>query len=598
MSCWLWIATLCGLAARTVPAEAQVRYTVSVPDPSEPSYRVAAEFAAPGETLLVSLPAWTPGHYEIEDYARYVRSFEATDGDGHTLRWDKLDKDTWRIASRGASTVRVTMDVWADTVNLSMSLLKEDFGFFNGTNLFLFREGPLDVPAEVRFDLPEGWAVVTSLEQGSDVYRTADYHELVDAPTFVGRFALDSMTVDGATIVVAVYPRSRFRGQARERFLDGVRRIATVQHELFGGPPYDRYVLLLYLETEPISFGGGLEHAYSQLDILPAPAFADAAGNLGPFVLPLVSHELFHVWNVKRIRPAQLWPYDYRVEQFTPLLWVSEGITEYYASVTLARAGLRAAAALWGDVESSIASVQGEDRIEAVEDASLNAWINPLFVSSSYYYPKGALLGLLLDIRIRQATENRASLDDVMRRLYGDFYRKGKGFTTAEFLEIVSSYLGAEETRAFYESYIDGREPLPYAETFALAGVRYRRDTITEPFLGVAAVPEGDGPGLQVLRVVPGSAAQAAGLRAGDRLLKVGEVMVGDPLWGTRFRARYQDRLGAPLTVEYERGGESQTAQTTVRTRVRYQHRVIPLDEIPTKARRIRDGILKGKTRG
>lgn len=587
-------------------AGAQVRYTVSVPDPSQPFYRVSAEFGAPGDTLLVSLPAWTPGHYKIEDYARYVRAFDARDAAGRALRWDKMDKDTWRILAGGAPTVRATLELWADTVSLSHSLLKSDFGFFNGTNLFLFREGEYDAPAEVRFALPEGWRIVTPLREsapGSGVYRAADYHELVDSPTFLGQFATDSVAVDGAWIVTAVYPFSAFQGRARRDFLNAVQKIAPAANRVFGGPPgppgppYERYTLLLYLETEPIAFGGGLEHANAQLDILPLPAFADSAGELGPFVLPLIAHEYVHLWNVKRIRPAELWPYDYRAEQFTPLLWVSEGITDYYAKLALVRSGLWDADHFWEAVRADLEEVEDAETIEAVEDASLNTWIDPISLSNSYYYSKGSLLGLLLDIRVRDATGNRASLDDVMRRLYDEFYRRGTGFHTTDLIAILSSHLGADETRAFYDAYIDGRAPLPYAETFALAGVRYARETVVEPFLGIAAVPAsegGVGPGLEVVRVVPGSAAEEAGLQEGDRLLRVGEVPVGDLFWGERFRAAYRDRAGERVTIEYVRAGEPRRAQATVQTRTRHEHALSPLDEIPEKARRIREGILKG----
>ncbi len=528
-----------------------------------------------------------------------MRSFEAQDDAGRALDWDKIDKDTWRIAARGARSVRATIEVWADTLELSMSLLKPDFGFFNGTNFFLFRENAWGTPAEVRFELPPGWTVTTPLRRSSDLYRAADYDELVDAPTFVGRFAADSVTVDGATIVVAVYPESHFRGRVRQRFLENVRKIASAQHKLFGGPPYDRYVLLLYLETGPIHFGGGLEHSFAQLDILPALAFADTAGNFGPFVFPLVAHELYHAWNVKRIRPAELWPYDYRIEQFTPLLWVSEGITEYYASVTLARAGIWNVSDFWENVGDNLSTVEGEDRIEAVEDASLNTWIDPIFISDSYYYPKGSLLGLLLDIKIRNATDNRASLDDVMRRLYSDFYLKRRGFTTSDLLGILASYLGAEETRRFYRAYVDGRQSLPYRETFALAGVRYVADSVRGPFLGVATdLAAEEGPGARIVQVLPGSAAEAAGLVPGDQLIKVGDVAVGDALWAARFRGLYHDRVGEPLTLEYERDGQARTGQTTVRLGLLgVRHRVTLLDEIPEKARRIREGILSGTTR-
>jgi predicted metalloprotease with PDZ domain len=588
------LAVGAGLALAAAPAGAQVRYTVAVPDPGQPYYRVTAEFPDPGDTLLVSLPAWTPGHYVIENYARYVRSFEARDARGRPLDWDKLDKDTWRVAAGGAGPVRVTLEVWADTLELSMSRLTPEFGFFNGTNLFLFREARFDEPAEVRFALPPGWRVATPLEGGPDLYRAPDYHALVDAPTFVGRFALDSLVVDGARYVVAVHPDTLFRDPARARFLDGLRRIAEAQHALFGGPAWSRYVVLVLLVTEPIPFAGGLEHANAHLDILPASAFADASGALGPFVLPLVAHELFHAWNVKRIRPAELWPYDYRVEQFTPSLWFSEGVTEYYAHVSLVRAGLWDGEGLRRYLEQSLSEVESEERPVAVEDASLDAWIEPVFTSPYSYYPKGALLGFWLDVRIRAATDNGASLDDVLRALYREFYARGRGFRPEELWALLARHLGAREARAFYEAYVDGREPLPYAQAFAEVGLRYVRDSVVEPFLGVFAVPADEGRGVRVLRVEPGSSAAEAGLRPGDVLLSVGGVRTDDALWGARFRGEFRGRAGVRAEIVFERDGEERRVQATVRTRTLYRHRVVPQPDADPRAVRIWEGILRG----
>ncbi|MGH2669838.1 MAG: hypothetical protein ACRDH5_12125, partial [bacterium] len=292
-----------------------VRYEVSVPEPNSRLFHVKAEFPAAGkDTLYVSLPAWSPGAYEIQNYARYVRHFGAKSAAGQPLFWDRFDKDTWRVTTGGgggrSERVTVEFDFLADTIDLSHARIRRDFGVFLGTNLFLFEEGRLDRPAEVRFALPAGWQVTTALVgKGAGPYAAADYHELADAMTFVGKYGLDSLQVDGRWIRIAVWPADAYTPAVQRNMRSSVERMAKVQNQLMGGPPYDVYTVFFNVMREPINFGGGLEHSASQFDIMPQNAFADAAGNFGDFVNPLMAHEFFHLWNVKRIRPAELWPY-------------------------------------------------------------------------------------------------------------------------------------------------------------------------------------------------------------------------------------------------------------------------------------------------
>lgn len=578
-------------------AQEQVNYLVRVDDPGSRFYHVEADLPATGGTTIVSLPAWTPGHYAIQDYARYVRLFQALGDDGSELRWDRVDKDTWRIFSAEASRVRVSFDFLADTLSLSGSLLKDDFGFFNGTNLFVYPETGYDFRSRVRFDLPDGWRVATELGDGSEpgIYVAADYHELVDNPTFVGHFAIDSVMADGRWTRVAVYPADRFEGVAREMTLKAVQEIADYAHDLFGEPPYERYTTLIYLETEPIGFAGGLEHANSHLDILPVGAFESPERVFPQFLYYLLSHEYYHAWNVKRIRPAELWPYEYDREQFTPLLWVSEGITDYYAKLILARSDLWDDETFWGSIGDAISAVRSQPVAEAVEDASLSTWIDPVFVVPNYYYDKGALLGLQLDIIIRQATENQHGLDAVMARLYHDHFKRGRGFTTEEFLDYVGEYIGDEQAQDFYRRYVDGREPLPLTEVLGIAGVSYQEESTSQPVLRVGLEP---GPNGEVLVsfVAPDGPAAEAGLEEGDELLRVGVVETAGPSWLTDFRQAYADAEGEPLPITFRRDGQEMFGETTVATRTRIESRVEAIADAGDDAIRIRQGILDGTT--
>ena len=219
--------------------------------------------------------------------------------------------------------------------------------------------------------------------------------------------------------------------------------------------------------------------------------------------------------------------------------------------------------------------------------------MDPTFIPEDYYYDKGALLGLLLDIRIRDATANRHSLDDVMAQLYREHYLHGSGFSTEDFLSYVGEHVGDEVARAFYRDYVDGREPLPFQQALALAAMRYEADSIVEPFLGVAVTPLQDGD-LRVSTVQPGSAAARAGLQPGDILISVGDVELEDQNWGGEFRRLYSGAGGERIKIHYERNGRRMSSEATIETRTRYVHRLQPVTNASERARSIRAGILGG----
>ncbi len=580
----------------TTPLTAQaVRYEVSFADRASRLIHVRAEFPSAGrDTLRVSLPAWSPGSYEIENYARYVRHFDAKNASGGVLFWDRLDKDTWRIPTGGSDRVSIEFDFLADTIDLSLPRIRDDGGWFLGTNVFLFEEDKIDRPAEVRFTLPEGWRVTTALRPAAaGSYQAADYHELADAMTFVGQHAVDSLTVDGKWLRIAVNPASAYTPAVSRSLRNSVSKLAQAQNKLMGGPPYDVYTVFWAVISEPINFAGGLEHTFSHFNVMPLQAFADAAGNLGDFMNPLMSHEFMHLWNVKRIRPAELWPYDYTREQYTPLLWWSEGVTDYYADVSNLRAGLWTDREFTQNLQSNASRVDEAPEPWSVEDGSTITWIDEVFVGSSQlYYPKGSVVGLLLDISIRDATNNARSLDTVIRALYDRFYKKGQGFRTADLLALLKE-AGAPDVDAFYQKYVNGREPLPYEEILPKAGFAVERIKVTSPMVGVTqVVTQG---GLVVGDVEPGSSAAEAGVRSGDVLLRVGDVAVGlDADWGIEFRRRYQGRAGQPLSIVVRRDGRAQTLNGKVREQTRTAINISRAGSLTPKQTTLWRGIATG----
>jgi predicted metalloprotease with PDZ domain len=546
------------------PLHAQaVRYEVSI---VQGQFHVSAEFSARGkDTLLVSLPAWSPGNYEIQNYARYLHDFGARNATGQPLRWDRADKDTWRIWPAGSDRVTVDFDYEPEKIDLSLARTVADFAQFLGTNLFMFEEGQLARPAEVRFRLPAGWQVTTALKGPTNgVYSASDYHELADAMTFLGRYSLDSLQTGGKWIRIALWPTADYTAPVARNLRSAVSRMAPVQNRIMGEAPYDVYTIFFNIIHEPIDFGGGLEHSSSQFDIMPANAFADPlSGKLGDFMYPLVSHEFFHLWNVKRIRPAEMWPYDYHAEQYTPLLWWSEGVTDYYADLTNIRSGLWSTNEFLANAGSDIGQIESTPEPWSAEDGSEATWINEVYINSSQlYYPKGAVIGFLMDISIRDATDNAHNLDEVMRALYTRYYRQSRGFSTTDLLNELRA-VGMPDVDGFYRRYIDGRDPLPYDSLFAKAGLRLRRET--GPLLGVSTQTNADSES-QVTGVVPGGAAAAAGVQPGDILTNVGEIRVTpDANWAQAFRSRYRGKAGQPLTIGVRRGVQALTLTTTVR---------------------------------
>jgi predicted metalloprotease with PDZ domain len=556
---------------------------------SSRSLRVAMRFdaAAGGGPVLLSLPAWTPGAYEISDFAKQVMNF-AAESNGRPLQWDKADPDTWRIRSSGGP-VTVRFDFRADQLDNAKAWAQRDFLMFNGTNVFLHPEGrPLEFAATVTVRTQPDWKVATGMRSAGQpgVFREGNYHDLVDMPFFVGRFDLDSMAVEGKTHRLASYPAGVLQGQGRTRLWEEIGKMVPPMSAVFQETPWEHYSTLLIFDS---TFGGGsaLEHQNSHVGIYSTQAI----GN--PLLASITAHEIFHAWNVKRLRPAELVPYRYDRWQPTPWLWMSEGITDYYADLALVRGGIVDSTVFYGLTAEKVQRV-AEAPPTALEDISLSTWIHPVDGSDGLYYPKGSLAGLLIDILIRDASDNRRSLDDVMRTMYQASYKKGRGFTAKDWWPAVTAAAGGKSFTDFETRYIDGREPFPYDQALALAGLRLAADTVREPMLGVAAGP--DSTGIRITALQPGGAAQEAGLRVGDILLALGDLELSDPNFGPAYRERFRSASsGDPLPIRVRRGTQVLTLNGKVRLNEQVVAKVEPVPGASEKAVRIRQGIVTGK---
>ncbi len=561
--------------------------------------RVVMTFVADGtDPVLLSLPAWTPGAYEISNFARRVEGFTATSG-GKPLDWDKLDFDTWRIR-RDAQTrgpVAVAFEFLADTLDNAMAWSRPDFLLFNGTNLFLYAEGRgLNVPARVTVRTEPEWGVATGMPRASDsgatggdgrgsaTFAAANYHDLVDMPFFVGRFDVDSAQVSGKWMRFATYPAGAVQGRARQQAWDELRKATPPLVAVFGEAPWDTYTVMQIVDST-YQGASGLEHSNSHVDLL-SPMYVGS-----DFQPSLYAHEIFHAWNVKRLRPADLWPYRYDIPMPTPWLWVSEGITDYYADLALVRGGVVPDSGFFSTTAGKIAEVTAAGSI-ALEDASLSTWIQPLDGTQYIYYGKGSLAGFMLDVMIRDASDNRQSLDNVMRDLYMSTYKQGRGFTRDEFWGAVSRAAGGRSFAEFERRYIDGREPFPWTQILPLAGLQAVETRL--PRIGVRTTQ--DPRGVRVTDVDTAAVAGAAGVRPGDYLLAVNDIAVTDPEFGPKLQVALAEAGdGQPVKMLVMRG--AQTLTLTGGLRLVAGPLRIALDPAASpKAVRIRNGILRGTT--
>jgi predicted metalloprotease with PDZ domain len=567
-----------------------IRYDVTFmrPNGTRRIVDVAMTFTTTGSApVVLSLPAWTPGAYEISNFVRWVDGFEATSDEGKPLSSDKLDYDTWRIRPAGAKSVRVAFKYHADSLDNAMSWAKPDFLLFNGTNLFLYPAGSsLDFPATVAIHTETEWNVATSMTNGAThrTFTATNYHDLVDMPFFIGKFDLDSARVVNRWVRLATYPAGVVSGQLRQSAWDQIKKVIPPESAVFGETPWESYTIMQIVDS---SFAGasGLEHQSSHVDVL-APSYVGSE-----FQPSLYAHEIFHSWNVKRLRPSDLWPYKYSHSQPTPWLWVSEGITDYYADLAEVRGGVIDEKGFYALTAEKMNEVMNTIPV-SLEDASLNTWVHPVDGTAYIYYPKGSLAGFILDVMIRSASDNKKSLDDVMRGLYESTYKHGRGFTPTEWWAAVSSAAGGKSFTAFSARYIDGREAFPWDSILPMAGLRARQERV--PRLGV--LTQQDANGVFVANVVDGGAAALAGVKPGDYLVSVGDIVVEDQQFGAKLRAKYSSTPeGSPLTIKVRRGTET----LPLAAKLQFGAGETVIEASPSaspKAIRIREGILKGTT--
>ncbi len=492
-------------------------YLLSWSRPAERLFDIAIRFTAPADAPRLLLPAWRPGRYLLQNYAANVREWTA----GEARTW-KDGKTSWLVDARAGEEVTFRYRYYAGVLDAGSSFLDDDEAYFNGTNLFMLVEGLRGEEHRLTIAAPADWLIETQLPRDDDnAFRARDYDHLIDSTTIAAAtLTRHSFTEGGARFHLV------FRGDEgidTEPYVEPVRAIAKTQLGLFGGGfPFREYRFLSHVRDR----WHGVEHEDSCSIVLRRAAILGAKpGDEGfDHVLSIFSHELFHAWNVKRMLPARFSPYDYWQETPTRLLWAMEGMTSYYGDLTLARSGL------WSEERYLTHLAREIETLEALParahlslaQASFDGWLSDPAQMHDHpnaffsFYNKGEIVSALLDLTIRNATEGSRSLDDVVRLLWEEHGLTGRGMEEDAVERAVARIADVGD---FFALYVEGTDPLPYAETLAAAGVAFTT-TARQPdqsFLG-ARLKAQDGM-LVVESALRGAAGMEAGLLPHDELL-------------------------------------------------------------------------------
>jgi predicted metalloprotease with PDZ domain len=528
------------------PARAQtreaIRYTLRFPAPQTNYVEVEALVPTDGRASIdMMMAVWTPGSYLIREYERNLDAVQATVGT-RILPIEKTVKNRWRITTGGARTVTLTYRVYAHEMSVRTNWVDADFAMLNGapTYLTLVESGPR--PHDVGLELPAAWKTsVTGMPDAPggapNHYRAPDYDTLVDCPIVAGNPAIHTFTVDGKPhLLVDVGEGGVFDG---ERAAHDLERIVQVDRTFWGSLPYDKYVFFNLL----VSASGGLEHKSSTM--LMASRWATGTREKYLAWLSLASHEYFHLWNVKRLRPIELGPFDYEHENYPRSLWISEGLTDYYGDLQLARAGLYTVDEYLRELSVAIRTLQTTPArlTQTAEMASFDAWIKQYrpddntVNSTISYYTKGHVLGLVLDARIRAATEDAKSLDDVMRLAFAR-YSGARGFTAEDFRKTASEVAGADLGPWFTRA-LESTEELDYGPPLEWFGLRFRPPPPppADPPGWLGAKTKIDAGRLLVENVPRGTPAYDAGVNPGDEILAIDDFRVLPAELATRLEA-------------------------------------------------------------
>ena len=582
----LFLAVLC------CPALAQnpVRYTIDLANPAKHEVQITMTIPPGAGEHELQLPVWN-ALYQVRDFSQYLQWVRAEGMDGRSLVLQQLNPSRWRIAdaARGA---RVRYQVFADNPGPYGAQLNSRHAFFNLAEVLIYVEDLRGAPVQVEFhSVPAPWKIATALGRQSEGFAAGSYDQLVDSPVEIGAFLeQDFPAACGQYRVVFDAGEGGDVKAALDRLVPALVRIVNTASAWMDDCPFHTYLFIYHISD---ASGGGMEHAFSSAITLPEKDFAAGARAVG-----ISAHEFFHLWNVKRIRPQSLEPVDYTKENYTPALWFSEGVDSTAGEYIQLRAGLQDERRYLEHLSQQITELEGRParRTQSAEQSSLDAWLEKypyygLPERSISYYNKGELLGVLLDLSMRETSGDRASLRELFRWMNDHYARQGKFFADSEAVREAAEAVSHAGLREFFQKYVSGVEEIPWDRFFARVGLRVERTEVAWADPGFEAVRNFD-QSVFVVHVEPGGEAERAGLREGDIILRInGEVP------GPNLRRELTGLApGSTLHLEISRERVKQTLHWMVGKRSGVVFRLQDVPGVTAEQRAHRAAWLFGET--
>lgn len=597
---YLFISVAIALAMAQT-AGATIRYSISLAHPDQHIFHVTMQVPDAGPDLVVAMPAWN-ATYDIRDFAYHVTHVQASNsacalsgacaGPYLRLRVEKLDKQTWKITDPSATgrsfgNVTITYDDYWDEPGPFSSQLKSHHAFLNLAEVLLYIPTRRAEESQVAYeDLPPNWQVAEELPFGGDAHSfvAKSYDALVDAPAEIGTFQEFHLDAGKAHLRVVVDGTDWNQPQLS----DALAKIVAYETGMMRDVPFSDYMFIFHFGPSLDVGGGGMEHSN-------CTAIAVSSGEAAPSV---AAHEFFHLWNVKRIRPQTLQPVDYTKEMWTRALWFAEGVTSTYASFTMVRSGLWAREQFYNDLAQQFTALEARPAHlwQSAEESSLDTWLDKYDyydepqVSISYYN-KGQILGVMLDLAIRDATDNRKSLDDVLRAMNADYAQRGRFYDDSAGVEQEVEKITGRSFRAFFAKYVAGTEEIPYNNFLRAAGLQAQTQQRAMADFGFETSRNSDG-SVAIASITPGSGAEQAGLQAGDILLQLD----GRPFGRSAFRFLFQHSPDDMVKVRVQREGSEREISFALAKRGIQVYSVSEISGANEKQKRIRDGMLQGTT--
>ena len=579
------------------PAAATIKYHVSLKNPEAHIFHVQMEIPPSPQGIVVAIPAWN-ALYQVRDFSYRVRDVQAKmsgDPGAEPIPVRKLDKQSWQVEypwdgalSPGAKPAVVTYSIEWDDPGPFNSQLNQRHAFLNFAEVLMYLPDRRGEATVVQFDdVPARWHAAAELSAMPDApaFSAETYDKLVDAPVEIGPFE-EFRFEDGATRYRVVIDGKEWR---RDRLENALKHITGYETKLMGGAPFAEYTFFFHFGPYQEVGGGGMEH--SNCTAISAPS-GDAA-------VATAAHEFFHLWNVKRIRPQTLQPVDFTKEQYTRALWFAEGVTSTYGAYTLGRSELWTKDQFYGEVAAQITELDSRPaRLwQSVEESSLDAWLEKYddyrrADRSISYYNKGEIDGMLLDLAIRDTTDNHKSLDDVMRAMNEQFAKQDRFYDDSASVRGVAEQIAGVKFDDFFARYVSGTDEIPYGKLLAPAGLELKLDMRKSADLGFVTAGRGPGVPIVISQIVPGGPAEAAGLKPGDVILAVNNSAPPRSFLGW-IRERTP---GEQVSFRIHRDGKDSDISYALGTTEVKSYSIVELAHPSEKQKRIREGWLRGRT--